>query len=96
MVTYNEVLYELSGNLKSKKPLFARYFDDALKLGAENGTKKGKIKVICHPIRDGVEVGKPIVEGEIFFTKEKYLPNFIPHPPEIVIYRDLKRITYSK
>ena len=87
--------YGLSGNLKGiSNPRFS-FFGGMLKYGAENGTKKGKIKVLTY---SETKTGKPKskVTGEIIFTHDRYLPNFLGSAsPEIVIYRDLERITHS-
>lgn len=83
--------YELVSNLKTNNPLFARYFVDALKMGAENGNKKGKVKIIAH-----TPGYKPKIIGEIVFTKEKYLPSYLSDGPELVIYHDLTKITDSR
>ena len=87
--------YGLSGNLKGISTPRFRYFGGMLKYGAENGTKKGKIKVLTY---SETKTGKPKskVTGEIIFTRDRYLPNFLGKAsPEIVIYRDLERITHS-
>lgn len=85
----------LSGNLKGKSNPRFRYFGGMLKYGAENGTKKGKIKVLTYfETKTGESKNKVI--GEIIFTHDRYLPNFLGNAsPEIVIYRDLERITHS-
>lgn len=84
--------YGLSGNLKIKSEPRFRYFGGALKYGAANGTKKGKINVMVYNAKSG----KSTVMGEILFPHEKYLPTILgKNAPEIVIYHELKRITES-
>lgn len=84
--------YGLSGNLNGKADLRFRYFGGAVRYGAKNNLKKGKIKVLNYATKSG----KPKTIGEIIFTHEKYFPTFLgKNAPEIVIYHDLIRITQS-